>query len=70
MVEREENGTFWIYVVDGERKVPIREITWMAGERGEGELWVGVFVGKPKKSEEGKEKSLEVTFKDWELDVV
>ena len=66
----EHDGTLWIYVVDGEKKIPIREVTWFLSEGDESELWVGAFVARPTVAGEGKEKSLVADFKDWELDVV
>lgn len=66
----EEEGTLWIYVIDGERKVPIREVTWILSEGDEMECWVGVYVARPTVGPGGKEEGLVVDFKGWELDVV
>jgi regulation of enolase protein 1 (concanavalin A-like superfamily) len=68
--EIEHGGQLWIYVIDGEKKIPIREVTWFLSEGDEKELWVGTFVARPTEAAEGKEQSLAVEFKDWELDVV
>jgi regulation of enolase protein 1 (concanavalin A-like superfamily) len=68
--EREHGGTLWIYVVDGDKKIPIREVTWFLSEGDEKELWVGAFVARPTAVVVGKEQSLVVDFKNWELDVV
>jgi len=62
-------GTLWIYVIDGEKKIPVREVTWILSEGDEKECWVGVYVAKPIKSAEGTEQGLAVDFKGWELDV-
>lgn len=68
--DQEHGGTLWIYVIDGEKKIPIREVTWFLSEGDEKELWVGAFVARPTETKEGQEKSLSVDFKDWELNVV
>lgn len=41
-----ESGVLWIYLVEGEQKSPIREVTWVF----EGDIqdcWVGVYAAKP-----------------------
>lgn len=65
-----QEGTLWIYVIDGEKKVPVREVTWILSEGDDKECWIGVFAAKPTASAEGKEQGLVVDFKDWELDVI
>ncbi|KAG0649173.1 Regulation of enolase 1 [Hyphodiscus hymeniophilus] len=65
-----EEGTLWIYVVDGEKKIPVREVTWILSEGDEKECWVGVYAAKPTESSKGTEPELVVDFKGWELDVV
>ena len=65
-----EEGTLWIYVVDGEKKVPIREVTWILSEGDKKECWIGVYVAKPTTSAEGTPQELIVNFKGWELDVI
>ena len=60
-----ETDTLWIYVVDGEKRVPIREVTWILSEPAETECWVGVYTATPKTDG----KPLEVQFSGWELEV-
>lgn len=65
-----EEGTLWIYVVDGEKKIPVREVTWILSEGDEKECWIGVYAAKPTANAEGTERGLVVDFKDWELDLI
>lgn len=68
---RKEHGALWVYFVDGERSVPIREVTWVFGGGGdEQECWVGVFAARPGVHEGENEQSLVVDFKGIELDVM
>lgn len=60
-----EEDTLWICVVDGEKRVPIREVTWLLSEAAETECWVGVYTATPK----ADGKPLEVQFSGWELEV-
>jgi regulation of enolase protein 1 (concanavalin A-like superfamily) len=39
---RNEKGALWIYVVDGEKKVLVREITWALSD-GDNTVWVGIL---------------------------
>ena len=66
-LEMEGNGdTLWIYVVDGEKRIPIREVPWILSAEGKDvKAWVGVYDASPKP--DGKE--LEVRFEGWELDL-
>ena len=65
-----EEGTLWIYVIDGEKKIPVREVTWILSEGDDKECWVGVYAANPTVSKERTEQGLVVSFKGWELDVV
>lgn len=60
-----EADTLWIYVVDGARRHPIREVTWILSES-DVQVWVGVYAASPKPDG----KKLEVKFEGWELDFV
>ena len=62
--------TLWIYVIDGEKRVPIREVTWILSEGVEKECWVGIYAAKPTASAAGKERGLVVNFTGWELDII
>jgi uncharacterized protein len=66
-LEMEGNGdTLWIYVVDGEKRIPIREVPWILSAEGKDvKAWVGVYAASPKP--DGKE--LKVGFQGWELDL-
>jgi len=66
---RKEHNALWIYVVDGEKSVPIREVTWAFGGGDEQECWVGVFAARPGVNAERADKTLMVSFEDFELDV-
>ncbi|TVY49028.1 Uncharacterized protein LOCC1_G001333 [Lachnellula occidentalis] len=66
---RSENGALWIYVIDAERTVPIREISWaLCGGKDE-EIWVGVSAARPDACE-GRTEALVVDFEGFELEVV
>ena len=62
-----KEGTLWIYVIDGEKRIPLREVTWVLSEK-EQEIWVGVYAATPT-TERGGRGKLVVEFRDWELDV-
>ncbi|KFY36747.1 hypothetical protein V495_07629 [Pseudogymnoascus sp. VKM F-4514 (FW-929)] len=62
-----ENDTMWIYAIDGEKKIPLREVTWVLSEK-EQEVWVGVYSATPTTERNGRGK-LVVEFKDWELEL-
>ena len=60
---REDDGSLWVYVIEGVERKPIREVTWVfedvePKENGEKECWVGAYAAKPSKEGEG----LEVKF--------
>jgi uncharacterized protein len=59
-----EADTLWVYVIDGKRRHPIREVTCILSEP-DVQAWVGVYAASPKP--DGKE--LEVKFEGWELEV-
>jgi len=50
LIERQEkDDTFWVYVVVGEEKKPIREVTWVLSQgEAKKEAWVGVYAATPK----------------------
>lgn len=59
---REEDGSLWIYLVEGgKEKTPIREVTWVF-EKEEGlECWIGAYAARPK---DELHKALEVKFEE------
>jgi uncharacterized protein len=56
---REKDGSLWVYLLEGVKRSPLREVTWFFEGEGEGEdnCWVGVYGAKP--SETG---DIEVSF--------
>jgi regulation of enolase protein 1 (concanavalin A-like superfamily) len=64
---RNEKGTLWIYVVDGEKLVPIREVTWALSDGENRDMWVGVFAAS---EDSKKKKEFVVDFEGFELDIV
>lgn len=54
---REEDGSLWVYQLEGVKRSPMREVTWFFEGDGNEECWVGVYAAKPT----GKE-ALEVSF--------
>lgn len=64
---RNEKGALWIYVVDGENLVPIREVTWALSEGENKDMWVGVFAAS---ADSTKKTEFNVDFEGFELNVV
>jgi regulation of enolase protein 1 (concanavalin A-like superfamily) len=70
MERKEKDDTLWIYVIDGEIKVPIREVTWALSEPAADVCWVGVYAATPTVGgPDSRSEPLNVTFKGWELEV-
>ncbi|KAI9844691.1 MAG: hypothetical protein M1837_005433 [Sclerophora amabilis] len=77
-MEREVKGgslgpSLWIYVVNGEERRPIREVSWVFEDEAKvSHTWVGVYAAKPTPDTAvGKENdTLEVSFKDLVVDNV
>lgn len=45
-----EKGSLWIYLIEGIKRTPIREVTWaFENEDDKTECWIGVFAAKPSK---------------------
>ncbi|KAI9739951.1 MAG: hypothetical protein M1818_005007 [Claussenomyces sp. TS43310] len=67
MERKGRDATLWVYVVDGEKRAPVRDVTWLASEEeGDGEervVWVGVYAATPTLPKEGKREQLEVGFR-------
>lgn len=58
-------STLWVYVVDGERRRPVREVTWVFDEVDDGkggDCSVGVYAAKPTKDDDDGERELKVVF--------
>ncbi|KAG4441561.1 hypothetical protein IFR05_002946 [Cadophora sp. M221] len=67
---KKEHNALWVYVVDGEKRTPIREVTWLFGGGDEQECWIGVFAARPGVHSDGYDQSLVVDFTGFELDVI
>ncbi len=56
---REDDGSLWVYIIEGVRRLPVREVTWiLADSENKGDCWVGAYAAKP--AEKGEK--LDVTF--------
>jgi uncharacterized protein len=64
-----EEGTLWLYIIDGEKRIPIREVTWVLSEGDEKEVWVGVYAATPTVEGRKEGDGLKVSFEEWELEV-
>ena len=62
-LESDDTGNLWVYVIDGDRKLPCREVTWWGEFSDDTEINVGPAAAKP--STEGGD--LVVNFTDYEL---
>ncbi|KAJ9292606.1 hypothetical protein DTO271G3_8578 [Paecilomyces variotii] len=62
---RQQDGSLWIYLVEGIQRVPIREVTWAFEDEGDKECWVGTYVARP--SDKGGE--LVVDFRHLTVDL-
>ncbi|KAJ5627525.1 hypothetical protein N7528_004952 [Penicillium herquei] len=62
---READDSLWIYLVEGEQKSPIREVTWIFFEENVQETWAGVYAARP--TEDGGE--LTVNFGNLVIDL-
>jgi regulation of enolase protein 1 (concanavalin A-like superfamily) len=67
---KDTGSALWIYIVDGEKRIPIREVTWvLSGEIDkEADVWVGVYAATPI-MEGGRieGEALEVKFENFKL---
>ena len=61
-------ATMWIYIVEGDARLPIREISWVfSPEHEDLEAWVGVYAAKPKEDAGNSKGELEARFDNFEL---
>jgi len=68
-IEREAGGTgpsLWVYLVDGEKRTAVREVTW-AFEL-EGDIDVGVYAARPTEVDGEDGEQLVVTFDNFEIE--
>ena len=73
VVDGRLGSTLVIYMVEGELKRPIREVTWVfegVGEEDEGgpSVWVGLYAAKPTKDEDDASRELRVLFEGLEIE--
>ena len=60
----EEDGSLWVYLLEADKRVPIREVTWWGEVSKDAEFWVGVYAAKPAKAQE----NLVVRFEDFRIE--
>lgn len=65
MERKAVDDTLWVYVIDGDKKVPVREVTWaLSDEDGENMCWLGVYAATPMpKVGEPRDEGLKVSFR-------
>ena len=65
-IEREDGGkgtSLWVYLVQGEKRTPIRESTWVfKDEYLGGDLSVGIYAARPTKIGGDDQEVFEVSF--------
>lgn len=44
---RLQDGSLWIYLIEGIQRVPIREVTWAFEDEASKECWIGTYVARP-----------------------
>jgi uncharacterized protein len=54
---KEKDGSLWVYLLEGVKRCPLREVTWFFEGDDAEECWVGVYAAKPSGS-----GNLEVSF--------
>ena len=63
-IAREDDGSLWVYVVEADKRLPIREVTWWADVNKAADCWIGVYAAKPTKEQE----NLVVRFDDLRIE--
>ena len=63
-IASEDDGSLWVYVVEADKRVPIREVTWWADVNKAADCWIGVYAAKPTKEQE----NLVVRFDDLRIE--
>ena len=64
-IVNEDDGSLWVYLVEANKRVPIREVTWWADVTKAAECWIGIYAAKPAKEPE----NLVVRFDDLRIDI-
>ncbi|KAH7339380.1 hypothetical protein B0J17DRAFT_536688, partial [Rhizoctonia solani] len=71
-VAREQGGpSLYVYLVEGETKTLVREVTWVFQDKHDLQLGVGVYAARPTKvdgEESGKGEPLPVQFEGLEIE--
>lgn len=66
--EGDENGKgLWVYWIQDEERIPLREVAWFFADEEDWEIGVGAMACRPAKAEATNGESLEVKFWDFEL---
>ena len=60
----EGDGSLWVYLLEADKRVPIREVTWWGDVDKLAECWVGVYAAKPAKVQE----NLVVQFEEFRME--
>jgi len=62
-------SSLWVYLVEGERRAAVREITWaFEGVEDTDTFQVGLYAARPTKADPETGEELHVTFADWKLE--
>jgi regulation of enolase protein 1 (concanavalin A-like superfamily) len=48
----EGDGSLWVYLIEDDKRVPIREVTWWADVDKNSQCWIGVYAARPAKEQE------------------
>ena len=59
----EDDGSLWVYLVEADERVPIREVTWWGDVSKGAECWIGVYAARPAKEQE----NLIVQFENFQV---
>jgi regulation of enolase protein 1 (concanavalin A-like superfamily) len=54
---KEQDGSLWVYFVEGITRSPVREITWIFDREEDTECWIGAYACRP--SKEGGDLTVE-----------
>jgi uncharacterized protein len=60
----EGDGSLWLYLIEADKRVPIRKVTWWADVDKKSQCWIGVYAAKPAKEQE----NLTVIFDQLEVE--
>ncbi len=48
----ENDGSLWVYLLEGGMRSPMREVTWWADVDKNADCWIGVYAARPAKEQE------------------